>query len=112
NMKHGHETLQLMKPQIYDYVRSIVGFAREVGALLPPSQAASMGQGVAEVLKACGAVTEQIVSAKNQLKGIKQSEGFWKFSVSVVARMYAGVSALRAMGPPIVSYIGAVVALA
>src|SRR5690606_24677053 len=89
-----------------------VGFAREVGTLLPPSQAAEMGQRVAEVLKACGAVTEQIVSAKHQLKGIKQSEGCWKFSVSVVSRMYAGVNALRAMGPPIVAYIGAVVALA
>src|SRR5690606_13663764 len=90
-MREGVFALSDMAGPVTTWVQTVVRIARTIGNSLDPKQAASMGQGVAEVLKACGAVTEQIVSAKNQLKGIKQSEGFWKFSVSVVSRIYAGV---------------------
>ena len=107
----GQSFLRYISLPIQAYVNAIVEFSRAIGGSLNPKQAAEMGKGVAEILAACGAVTEEMMKAKDKLLSMKGSVGFWK-SVPIEDAMSVGVEALKKMKQPIMDYVGTIVGFA
>lgn len=108
-VKEGTKALTELKNPITGYVVAIKEFAQELGSKLNVTQAASMANGVANILAASGDVTERIMQTKEKLMTIKSSEGFWLWATDIPKVMTAGVKALGDMKKPIVDYITTII---
>jgi hypothetical protein len=105
----GVMTLNILSAPIGYYIRSVVAFSKSVGSSLNPKQAAEMGQGVAEVMRAVAAVTAEIVKAVPLLMGLASFGGLGAMALLYAGLMYLGVMTLNILSAPIKEYIDSVV---
>lgn len=111
-MREGVFNLLAISGPVQTYIQTVVGIARRLGGSLDPRLATSMAKGVADILGACGEVTEKIIATKDKLLSIKSSQGFWIWSVKIVDAMNTGVKTLEQMKKPIIDYVGTIVSFA
>jgi hypothetical protein len=109
SIEGGIDALKKLEKPVTSYVEAVIDVARSIGGKLNPSLATSMARGVADVLNACGAVTEEIMKTKDNLMSIKSSQGFWIWATSIEDSMNAGVSTLNKMKKPIMDYVETIV---
>jgi hypothetical protein len=101
DMREGSNALKTIGPEVANYVGVVVGVAQSIGGNLDPSQAAEMATGIADVLKATGKVSEQMIEAKDFLSGV----GPWHGDASSwAADMKKGVTAFDTIRDPIVNF--------
>lgn len=112
NLMGGIIALKALEMPLKMYLNAVVSIARNLGSGLDPKQAASMAKGVAQILNACGEVTNEIMKTRDNLMSIKSSKGFWIFSKDIVESMNEGVNTLKAMHYPILKYINQIVFMA
>ena len=69
---------ELMEPT-KAYIQEIVNFSKAIGAIIDPSLAKGMGQGVADVINACMMVMDSVYQTKDKLQNVPEYDGFWKW---------------------------------
>ena len=100
-MMEGSLSLTAMMEPVKHFVKSIVDFSTNIGKIIQPKLAASMGRGVAAVLESVGLISDKIQASKEKLmnvaniadleKEIKNLEnaknGFEKIKVPILSFM-------------------------
>jgi len=105
----GVFALEKMMSPVVNFVLTVVNFAKRIGSLVDPKKAVQMGRDVAEILSACGSVSDEIMKIKDKLIKIEDSEKYWFLGSRVSKRMEEGNRALRKMMEPTVEYVGLIV---
>jgi len=112
SIEGGIDVLKKLEKPLTSYVETVIGVARSIGGKLDPRLATSMARGVADILNATGAVTDEIMKTKDRLLSIKSSQGFWIWASGIEDSMKAGVETLNKMKQPIMDYVGTIVGFA
>ena len=105
----GYWALKFLMKPIYLYAEAIANFHKVLSSIIDPSSAKEMGQGIADILGACGIVTDEIMKAKDKLLNIPLYGGFWGWSYNIPKAMWAGIFALEDMMSPVIYFIYTVV---
>ena len=66
-MDKGVEALNVLGKPIQRFVKAIKDFSSKLGKKLPPSQAAAMAKGIADILSGASEVTKQIMETKDKI---------------------------------------------
>ena len=69
-MMEGSLSLTAMMEPVKHFVKSIVDFSTNIGKIIQPKLAASMGRGVAAVLESVGLVSDKIQASKEKLMNV------------------------------------------
>jgi hypothetical protein len=109
-MNAGVKALKNMMTPVQDFVLTVVDFSKRIGRTVDPKKAVQMGRDVAEILSACGSVSDEIMKIKDKLIKITDSQKYWFLGLRVSERMVEGNRALKAMIDPTVEYVGHIVA--
>jgi hypothetical protein len=104
-MNKGVEALKVLGKPIQRFVKAIKDFSSKLGNKLPPSQAAGMAKGIADILSGASEVTKQIMETKDKIIGIKSARGWGFFRKDYVVLMETGRKALVELSKPIINYI-------
>ena len=110
----GLDALNSLSEPVIAYIGTVVDIAKKIGGKISPDQAIEMAKGVADILGACGQITEEIFKAKDRLLNMPVYGGFWSWLVGskVADRMREGVIALSDLAGPVGTYIQTVVRIA
>ena len=105
----GYWALKFLMIPIYLYAEAIANFHKVLSSVIDPSSAKEMGQGIADILGACGLVTDEIMKAKDKLLNIPLYGGFWLWSYNIPDAMWDGIQALKNMMNPVIYFVYTVV---
>jgi len=93
---------------VYGFIKIVVDFSKKIGTMVEPSKAIQMGKGAAEILGACGSVTDEILKSRDRLKDVKDTTwGGWGKNVS--EKMKNGAEALKKLIEPIKTFVSVIV---
>jgi len=104
-MNSGAVALEKMSEPVLSYVAVIKRFSKRLGRRLNPRLAASMANGVAEIISGTGEVTKKVLETREELSKIKTSTGWGWFRKDYVKKSREGVKALKELSGPIIEYV-------